>query len=528
MLAIVGPASAIKIYVNPSIQTSNYSPDGTYQEGANMNDVASRLVDKLFERGFDVRNSGWTFSTVNAACDDARSWGANCFIAVHSNASAGSGWHATNGTTAYYLVNWSGYSSPGDIDIANRCQQKVKAKFGAWGRGGTVTSAWSINQGDVVWNGPGDHCLVEGLFHDNWDDLQVLKDPAGRDAYAQGLYEAVCDHYGMSYSAVKPAVGLAQDGRTEVFARGTDSGLWHKYELPGGGWSSMQSFAGLISSNPAVIRNADGTLQVFCVGSAGTLFTLYQTSPNGNWSGWYYFGPQTYQGDPAVIRDRWNTLNVFVRGTDNAIWQIYGSKNSWSAPVSLGGILGGSPAAIVNADSRMQVFAINPTGNLFTIYQPAVDSGFSSGWCLLGGEFQGTPAVSLSHYNSISLYARGMDNAIWNRFGTSNSWGAWTSLAGGLSSNPTGVMNNDSRLQAFAINSAGNLFTDYQPTVDSGWSGWQLMAGIVKGDAGAVVKSNGCIQLYCVGVGPSGALFQKYQSTPGGAFSDWVWMGGGF
>ena len=38
--------------------------------------------------------------------------------------------------------------------------------------------------------------LIEGLFHTNYDDVQVLKTSNGRNLYAEGLYDGVCLHYG--------------------------------------------------------------------------------------------------------------------------------------------------------------------------------------------------------------------------------------------------------------------------------------------------------------------------------------------
>jgi len=56
-VCLVGRAGAVKIYINPSDQTRNVSPDGTYNEAAAMKDVAQRLEAKLNAQGFEVRNS---------------------------------------------------------------------------------------------------------------------------------------------------------------------------------------------------------------------------------------------------------------------------------------------------------------------------------------------------------------------------------------------------------------------------------------------------------------------------------------
>lgn len=236
LFGVVTSASAIKIAVIPSTQQSNHSPDGAYVEGTAMNDVAARLCSKLASRGFETFNTGYNYSSVNAACSAARSWGAQCTISNHTNACGetvgqregvhnGYWWYLPHGTETFYLVNWSGYSSPGDIDIAQRCASKLVQKFSAFGVG-YDGAAIANNQGDIVWNAPGDHCLVEALFHDNWNDCNVLKSDAGKDAYAQAVFEAICDHYGWTYSAiVNPPYWFDTDTQG-WYAGGNTAALW--------------------------------------------------------------------------------------------------------------------------------------------------------------------------------------------------------------------------------------------------------------------------------------------------------------
>jgi repeat uncharacterized protein DUF346 len=84
--------------------------------------------------------------------------------------------------------------------------------------------------------------------------------------------------------------------RLDVFARGSDNGLWHAW-LDGGGWRGWESLGGVLDSDPAVIA----------------------------------WGP--------------NRLDVFVRGTDKALWHKWWDGRSWSGWQSLGGILTSAPDA---------------------------------------------------------------------------------------------------------------------------------------------------------------------------------------
>jgi len=69
--------------------------------------------------------------------------------------------------------------------------------------------------------------------------------------------------------------------------------LWRKgagYDSGGdikhGGWSGWYSLGGVLTSDPAVGRNADGRLEVFVTGTDGALWRKWQVTPNGSWSGW--------------------------------------------------------------------------------------------------------------------------------------------------------------------------------------------------------------------------------------------------
>ncbi len=64
-----------------------------------------------------------------------------------------------------------------------------------------------------------------------------------------------------------PTVIVNSDWQLEVFARGTDNGLWHiSQTAPNNGWSSWSSLGGGITSNISVAHNANDRLEVFARG----------------------------------------------------------------------------------------------------------------------------------------------------------------------------------------------------------------------------------------------------------------------
>ena len=81
------------------------------------------------------------------------------------------------------------------------------------------------------------------------------------------------------------------DGRLEAFGVGTDNGLWHIWQTaPNGVWSGWAPLGGIITSEPLCTRDADGRLEVFARGTDNALWHIWQTAPNNGWSGWASLG----------------------------------------------------------------------------------------------------------------------------------------------------------------------------------------------------------------------------------------------
>ena len=75
------------------------------------------------------------------------------------------------------------------------------------------------------------------------------------------------------------------DGRLELFVRGTDNALWHKWQTaPSNGWSGWSSLGGVLTSEPVLNQNADGRLEVFVRGTDGAVWHIWQTAPSNGWS----------------------------------------------------------------------------------------------------------------------------------------------------------------------------------------------------------------------------------------------------
>jgi acylphosphatase len=272
------------------------------------------------------------------------------------------------------------------------------------------------------------------------------------------------------------------DGRLEVFAVGTDNALWHIWQTaPNGGWSGWASLGGVITSEPMAGRNADGRLEVFARGTDNALWHNWQVAPNDGWSGWASLGG-VITSEPVVTNNADGRLEVFARGTDDALWHIWQTapSNGWSGWVSLGGIITTDPVLGRNADGRLEVFVRGTDNALWHIWQTAPNNGWS-GWDSLGGILTSEPVVSNNADGRMEVFVRGTDKALWHIWQTSpsNGWSGWDSLGGIITSTPTVTNDADGRMEVFVRGTDNALWHIWQTAPSNGWSGWDSLGGVL-------------------------------------------------
>ena len=91
---------AKKIYLSPSNQSANVFVVGGTNEGAVWNDIAGRLQTLLKEYDCEVQMAKVSQNLTTRA-ENAKAWGADVYIAMHSNA-AGSANKGAHGVEVYY------------------------------------------------------------------------------------------------------------------------------------------------------------------------------------------------------------------------------------------------------------------------------------------------------------------------------------------------------------------------------------------------------------------------------------------
>ncbi|MGA5895076.1 S8 family serine peptidase [Streptomyces venetus] len=269
--------------------------------------------------------------------------------------------------------------------------------------------------------------------------------------------------------------GRNADGRVEIFARGSDQAVWHKWQTsPGGGYSGWESLGGWID-RLKVTQNVDGRLEIFARGSDGAVWHNWQTAPSNGWSGWESLGG--WIDDLEVNQNNDGRLEIFARGGDQAVWHKWQTSpgGGWSGWESLGGWID-RLATARNTDGRLEIFARGSDGAVWHNWQTAPNNGWS-GWESLGGWID-MIALARNEDGRLEILARGSDQAVWHKWQTSpgGGWSGWESLGGWIDRLAVS-QNNDGRLEIFARGSDGAVWHKWQTTPSNGWSGWESLGG---------------------------------------------------
>src|SRR5450432_1966385 len=158
--------------------------------------------------------------------------------------------------------------------------------------------------------------------------------------------------------------GMNADGRLELFVRGSDGALWHKWQTKpsGGPWSD-----GWISHGE------------------GSLWHLQQSAPSNGWAEWESFGAPdgvALTDSPAIGWNFDQRLEIFSRGSDGYLWHIWqvAAGGAWSSWAPMGAPIVGSPAVSYNASDGLEVFVRQPDDTLHHVWATGLASPWWSGW----------------------------------------------------------------------------------------------------------------------------------------------------
>lgn len=252
-------------------------------------------------------------------------------------------------------------------------------------------------------------------------------------------------------------------GREDVFVRGADNRLWHKWydvQRSGSKWSGWESLGGALTSDPDAASYNPGELDVFVRGTDGYLWHKWYPKsvnpPQGGWSQWERLGTLQIVGGPAVVAwtgtypNNYQREAVFVRGTDNHMYaavQLGDFSPSWVGWQPLGGVLSSDPdATVYEPGDRLDVFVRGGSALWKGEWTAASDGTLTGGFnTALGGGLKSGPGVSAEYMVTTGygmdedVFVQGNDGRLWHRGWHPRLgvyWSNWEALGGALSSSP--------------------------------------------------------------------------------------------
>lgn len=131
-----------------------------------------------------------------------------------------------------------------------------------------------------------------------------------------------------------PAAIALINGPVHVFARGTDNALWHRWY--DNGWQNWESLGGPLDgqissdpeSGPSVCSWGERRLDVFVRGTDNAVWHRWSYDGGVRWENWESLGG-VVTSSPASISRASNLIEVFVRGTDSKLYHRWWDGTAW-------------------------------------------------------------------------------------------------------------------------------------------------------------------------------------------------------
>ena len=278
-------------------------------------------------------------------------------------------------------------------------------------------------------------------------------------------------------------VGGQNSGRIDVFGRGLDNALWHKwYDQNNGGWSGWYSVGGSIASDPGSVSRMANSIDVFARAGDNAIWHI---SWNGSsWSSWSGMGGSLV-GSPDACSQNQNNVDVFARGPDNAMWHNWWNGSAWSGWYSMGGSFNSDPGSVSRGHGLENVFARVGDNSLWT---DTYINGAWQGWSGFGGNCIGGPDAASQNLNQVEVFVRGADSSLWHKWWNGSSWSGWAGLGGSMASDPGAVSRGNGIVDVFFQVGDGSCWHTYY--WGGAWQGFYPFGGLFNGGMDAASWSN--------------------------------------
>lgn len=224
-----------------------------------------------------------------------------------------------------------------------------------------------------------------------------------------------------------PAAMVRGDGTLDVFVRGVNEELFQRSRR-GGEWSDWISLGGQLTSAPAAVeRKGTANIEVFVRGTDNALHHRWY-QPGSGWSAWSSMGGSIASA-PAIVSRKEGWADVLVRWSDNRIWQKYFDPavgwSDWFETPRVWATLS-APSATVPGEGRVEAF--HRGTNNFLYQRSYTGTSWGEGDYLVDRQpLQGTPTAVADPSGRLRLYTR-FNRDILVKTLSGGGWSQWTGM----------------------------------------------------------------------------------------------------
>jgi hypothetical protein len=222
---------------------------------------------------------------------------------------------------------------------------------------------------------------------------------------------------------------------------------------------------------------------------------------------------------PAVTSLNFGRTDLFTRSSAGDLLHRYRRSGGWwTRSLNLGGDIASQPAAVSWASGRMDVFA---RGTDNALWQRTFTDGAWLPWKRLGGLLTSAPSVASQASGRLDVFVRNTDDGVsYKSFRSGSGWAAWKRLGGAITSSPAATSWASGRLDVVVRNVHNDL--SHKSFSNGTWSSWQRITGATLTSQPAIA-SPGTGQLDVVARSADNTMQQVRFAS--GSWSSWSTIG---
>lgn len=272
----------------------------------------------------------------------------------------------------------------------------------------------------------------------------------------------------------RPAVCSPEPDRLDVFVRGDDSGLHHRWLA--GDWSAWEPLGGELVGDPAAVADAAGRIDVVARGARGVLLHLVLDPGDPSHPADWEVVDGELTGDPAASSPSPGRLDVVAQGPDGRLLHRALEQGNWSAWQPLDGGSAADPAAVSWGEGRIDLVARGPGSALL---HRVFEGGQWLEWEALL-EAAGAPTIASPAAGRLEVVVALRDGRLgqlsFEQRGTFGTWSDVAGLNGAAATDLAATGWGGGLLELVARDAEGGLVRRSQhldPARGPVWSAWQ-------------------------------------------------------